>query len=163
MMPSHAAVLGSHETQLLQQVQTLPGPGLGPRQMGPAQPDNAYTVILASGREDGGKRATLALSMACTALSMDMNTHLFMIGDGSYWAYQGHAHGIQVDGFPALEELLDSFSELGGHLALCSTCHAAICHAPDNRDGLPLRRNGVQINGMATVMEQVLRGRAITF
>lgn len=122
-----------------------------------------YTVILASGTEDGGKRATLALSMACTALSMELNTHLFLVGDGSYWAYQGHAAGVHVAGFPALDELLESFVDLGGHLAVCSTCNQVLCHAPDSRDKVLRRRPGVQVQGMATLTEHLVRGRAVTF
>ncbi|MDP2832545.1 MAG: DsrE family protein [Pseudomonadota bacterium] len=126
-------------------------------------PGNLYTVILASGTEDGGKRATLALSMACTALSMDLSTHLFLVGDGSYWAYQGHADGIQVAGFPSLDELLESFVDLGGDLAVCSTCNQALCHASGSLDKALTRRPGVQIQGMATVMEHLLKGRAVSF
>lgn len=37
-----------------------------------------YTVILASGPEDGGKRATLALAAACTAQAMDLDTIVFL-------------------------------------------------------------------------------------
>lgn len=122
-----------------------------------------YTVILASGMEDGGKRATLALSMACTALSMGLSTHLFLVGEGSYWAYQGHADGIQVDGFPALDELLESFVDLGGNLAVCSTCNQALCHASGSHDKTLTRRPGVNIQGMATVMGHLMEGRGVTF
>ena len=126
-------------------------------------PGDLYTVILASGMEDGGRRATLALSMACTALSMDLSTHLFLVGAGSYWAYQSHADGIQVDGFPSLDELLESFMDLGGNLAVCSTCNQALCHASGSHDTILMRRPGVQVQGMATVMEHLMQGRAVTF
>lgn len=132
----------------------------GPR---PRTTGTDYTVILASGREDGGKRATLALSMACTALSMDLRTFLFLAGEGSYWAYQGHAEGIQVPGFPALVELLDSFVDLGGNLAVCSTCNQALCHASASPDVTLKRLPGVQVQGMAAVMEHLVRGQAVTF
>ena len=128
-----------------------------------AHAESLYTVILASGTEDGGKRATLALSMACTALSMDLTTHLFLVGAGSIWAYQGHADGIQVDGFPALDELLESFVDLGGNLAVCSTCNQALCHTTGSHEKALTRRPGVQIQGMATVMEHLIQGRAVTF
>lgn len=128
-----------------------------------AHAESIYTVILASGTEDGGKRATLALSMACAALSMDLTTHLFLVGAGSIWAYQGHADGIQVDGFPALDELLESFVDLGGNLAVCSTCNQALCHATGSQERAFTRRPGVQIQGMATVMEHLMQGRAVTF
>jgi len=122
-----------------------------------------YTVILASGSEDGGKRATLALSMGCTALSMDLDTRLFLVGDGSFWAYEGHTHGMQVDGFPPLDELLENVLDFGGNIAVCSTCDHALCFAPGAAGAMLRRRPGVQIQGMATVMEHLLKGRAVTF
>jgi len=126
-------------------------------------PGNRYTMILASGAEDGGKRATLALSMACTALSMDLSTLLFLAGNGSYWAYQGHADGIRIDGFPSLDELLQSFVDLGGNLSVCSTSNQAMCHTSGSHDKAWALRPEVQVQSMATVMEHLLQGRAVTF
>ena len=126
-------------------------------------PGNRYTIILASGAEDGGKRATLALSMACTALSMDLSTLLFLAGNGSYWAYQSHADGIQIDGFPSLDELLQSFVDLGGNLAVCSACNQAMCHTSGSHNKTLTLRPEVQVRGMATVMEHLMHGRAVTF
>jgi hypothetical protein len=42
-----------------------------------------YVVVLASGPEDASKRATLAFSAACTALSLDLDTQVFLIDYGS--------------------------------------------------------------------------------
>jgi predicted peroxiredoxin len=39
--------------------------------------------VLASGPEDASKRATLAFSAACTALSLDLDTQVFLIDYGS--------------------------------------------------------------------------------
>lgn len=127
------------------------------------QPGNRYTMILASGAEDGGKRATLALSMACTALSMDLRTLVFLAGNGSYWAYQGHADGIRIDGFPSLDELLRDFVDLGGNLSVCSSCNQATCHTSGSHDKALTLRPEVQIQGMATVMEHLMQGHAVTF
>lgn len=139
------------------------GIGLGGNSLRAGGSANHCTVVLASGAEDGGKRATLALSMACTALTMEQNTLLFLVGDGSYWAYQGHADGIRIAGFPSLEELLESFVELGGNLSVCSACNHATCHITGNRDKAVTLRPEVQVQGMATVMEHLMLGRAVTF
>ena len=48
-----------------------------------------FAVILASGPEDSGKRATLAFAAACTAQMMDLDTIVFLLGDGAHWAYEG--------------------------------------------------------------------------
>lgn len=123
-----------------------------------------YTVILVSGREDGGKRATLAMSMACTALSMELDAQLFLVGEGSYWAYEGHARHARMDGFPPLHDLMNDFQDLGGQIAVCSTCDKSLCGlahqgaAPEWR-----RRPGVQVQGMAALLSRVMAGQVVTF
>jgi predicted peroxiredoxin len=41
-----------------------------------------YAVILASGPQDGSRRVTLAMAAACTVQAMDVETIVFMVGDG---------------------------------------------------------------------------------
>ena len=79
-------------------------------------------VILASGPDDGGKRATLAYTAAVTSVGMDTPTRIFLVGDGAYWAYEGHGDDVQMNGFPSLAELVETFRELGGETYICSTC-----------------------------------------
>ena len=81
------------------------------------QPERGnYAVILTSGPEDGGKRATLALAAACTAQALDLNTIVFLVADGVHWGYHGHAEGVHAPGFPALADLMESFFESGGQV-----------------------------------------------
>jgi predicted peroxiredoxin len=127
------------------------------------RPGSHYTVILATGAEDGGKRATLALSMACTALSLGLRTLVFLVGDGSHWAYEGHSDGIVATGFPSLDDLLQSYVELGGKVAVCSTCNHCLCHVPDKAGVALVLRAEVEVQGMATVMDHLLLGRVVTF
>jgi predicted peroxiredoxin len=122
-----------------------------------------YTVILASGAEDGGKRATLAFSAALTAASMEQNTLVFLVGDGAHWAYEGRAGGVHVSGFPALAELIESFSETGGQIVLCSACDG-VCSLPAGASGAPLARlPGVGVQGLASVLAHSAKGRSLTF
>jgi predicted peroxiredoxin len=120
------------------------------------------TIILASGMEDGGTRATLALSMACTALSLDADTHVFLVGKGSYWAYQGPGRAIQVNGFPALPELLADYLALGGSMGVCAACDEARCSLGVEEASLQ-RWPEIQVQGMATLMERMVDGRVVTF
>ena len=54
-----------------------------------------YVIMLKSGLDDGGKRATLAFSAACSARAMDLKTQVFLIGDGSHWAYEASTEVIR--------------------------------------------------------------------
>ena len=116
----------------------------------------SYAVILASGPEDGGKRATLALAAACTAQAMDLDTIVFLLGDGAHWAYGGHAEQVHAPGFPALADLIDSFVEAGGQLLLCSACDGT-CALPS------ARRRDVHVRGLASLLSHTVGGSAVTF
>lgn len=144
---------------------TADGPGNAPNRdskLDGAAPVPTCTIILASGNQDGGTRATLALSMACTALSMDTDTHVFLVGEGSFWAYQGADRAVRVNGFPALGELLDDYLALGGGMGVCAACDEARCGLPEDERNLP-RWPGIQVQGMASVLERMLNGRVVTF
>jgi predicted peroxiredoxin len=124
---------------------------------------NNYVVVLSSGAEDGGKRATLAFSAACTAKAMDLDTHIFLVGDGSHWAYRGNCDGISQKGFPALASLMESFVELDGRIFVCSACDT-VCSLPEDNQGNPLiRQPFIQPRGLASIMEHMVGGSSITF
>jgi predicted peroxiredoxin len=110
-----------------------------PLQSFPAQESRPLycTIILAAGIEDGGVRATLALSMACTALSMDMDIHVFPVGSGRDRAYQGPSRKARIDGFPDLHELLAEYLTLDGSMAVCAACEAAHCGSPYTAEDPP--------------------------
>ena len=111
---------------------------------------------LGSGPEDGGKRATLALAAACTAQAMDLETIVFLLGDGAHWAYDGRAEQIHAPGFPALADLIDSFVEAGGQLLLCSACDGS-CALPS------ARRRAMRVSGLASLLSHTVGGSAVTF
>ena len=122
-----------------------------------------YVIMLTSGVDDGGKRATLAFSAACSARAMDLKTQVFLIGDGSHWAYEGSADGVRQQGFPALEDLLDSYMELGGQIFVCSACDS-VCTLPMDEHDRPLRkRPGVEPRGLASILSYTVEGTSVTF
>jgi len=127
------------------------------------QPKKSMVVILATGSEDEGKRATLAFSAACTALSMDKETQVFLVGEGAYWAYEGRAHGVQMTGFPPLEDLISMFLDLDGQIHVCSTCDQ-VCGVPSDAEaGDVVRRPTIKPRGMASVLSDLVTGSSVTF
>jgi predicted peroxiredoxin len=118
-------------------------------------------VILASGPEDRGMRATLALCAAVTALCMDQEVEVFLVGDGAYWAYEGRTMDIHRNGFPALEALVESLIELGGVISICSACDQ-VCGIPSDAGHLP-RRGEIHPRGMAAVLADLASGSSVTF
>lgn len=122
-----------------------------------------YLVLLTAGPEDGGKRATLAYSLACTAPSMGRPARIFLVGDGAHWACEGRSAGVRVNGFPALDELTDSFVELGGEVFVCSACDC-VCSLPGPAEGSMLRRRReVGLLGLAALLPHLEAGRSVTF
>ena len=121
-----------------------------------------HVVVLATGPEDGGRRATLAFAAACTALTLDLRAQVFLIGDGSHWAYEGASDGVAQKGFPPLGELLDTFIELGGEVSICSACDG-VCSLPSPDGNGRRRRREIQPRGLATVLAHLVGGTSLTF
>ena len=120
-------------------------------------------VILATGNEDGGKRATLAFTAANCAAAMDRPVIMFMVGDGAHWAYEGRASGVQQDGFPSLEELMEYLIDMGGQMYVCSACDE-ICSVPSVDEAGSLRRHSaIEPRGMSAVLSYITQGRSVTF
>ena len=120
-------------------------------------------VVLASGPEDGGTRATLALCAAVAGLCLEQDVEVFLIGDGAYWAYEGRTDGIHRNGFPALETLMENLLDLGGEIHVCSACDQ-VCGIPDEATADPPRRRPeIQPRGLAAVLVNLAAGASMTF
>jgi predicted peroxiredoxin len=120
-------------------------------------------VLLATGNDDGGKRATLAFTAATCAAAMDKRTIVFLAGDGAHWAYEGRAAGVQQKGFPPLDELVGCLIDMGGEIYVCSTCDE-VCSVPsdDEPDNLK-RHSAIKPRGMSAVLSDMTDGRTVTF
>lgn len=124
--------------------------------------NSPLVIMLTSGPEDGGKRAILTYSAACTSLGIDTPTRIFLVGDGAYWGYEGHSD-YQMNGFPPLQALVEMFAELGGETYICSTCDQA-CGIPGEDGHLHrVRRPDVQPCGLAPILAAITRGSSVTF
>ena len=121
-------------------------------------------VILTTGKQDRGARATLAFSWACLSLAMGMETTLFLTMDGSIWSVPGAMRGVQVDGFEPVGSYFDEFKELGGRLLVCDPCAEYFCHTNADQ-GQPIELiDGAERVGLATVVALSKPGsRVVTF
>ena len=72
-------------------------------------------VVLTTGKQDRGMRATLAFGWACTALAMNRSVTVYLTMDGTIWAMNGTAKSVKVEGFEPLAEYIDQFLALDTH------------------------------------------------
>lgn len=84
-------------------------------------------VVLTTGKQDRGTRATLALAWACTALALGRKVSLYLTMDATVWAMREATVGVQVDGFEPLHVYLEQFCSLGGDLLVCAPCSEYYC------------------------------------
>jgi predicted peroxiredoxin len=74
---------------------------------------------------DDLEKATVAMIVAGAASAMDGETAVFMTGDSVRLATAGGADGLQLEKYPAIGELVESFLENGGQLWVCPVCAGA--------------------------------------
>jgi len=120
-------------------------------------------IVLATGGDDGGHRATLAFSWGCTALAMGRRVAVYMTMDGAIWSTRDAAQDVCVCGFEPLEVYIEQFSDLGGELLVCPPCSEQLCTLDGHAHGADLRA-GAQLCGLAGVVGRTQdRTQVITF
>ena len=124
------------------------------------QPSQSLTIMLMSGTEDGGKRATLAFVAALSAAAMERPVQVFLAGDGAIWGDPDQADQVEMPGFPPLVELIQEYLDLGGALLVCSTCEH-FCSARSATAGR--RWSELQVRGMAALLESQRDGYSLSF
>jgi uncharacterized protein len=85
---------------------------------------NKFLINCQHGSDDLEK-ATVATIVAGAAAAMDGETAIFMTGESVRLATKGGTDGLQVDKYPALSELYESYLENGGQLWVCPVCAGA--------------------------------------
>jgi len=110
-------------------------------------------VVITTGKQDRGTRATLGFSWACSSLALGKRTSVYLTMDGTIWAMQRAAAGIQVQGFEPLTEYMEQFVSLGGRLLACAPCTEYYCSF--DREQIRGRLiDGVELVGLATVVSE---------
>jgi len=117
-------------------------------------------VVVTTGKQDRGARATLALSWASAALALGKSVSLFFTMDGTEWMMRGAMQGVQVAGYEPLESYFEQFVSLGGHPIVCAPCSEYFCRYDRNavmESIIPEARLG----GLSTVVSMISRGTSV--
>lgn len=67
-------------------------------------------------------KATVGFVVANAGVVSGVETVVFLSSDGVYLSEQGYADSIHEEGFKPLKELIESFTEAGGIIWVCSPC-----------------------------------------
>ncbi|MBP7127619.1 DsrE family protein [Myxococcota bacterium] len=111
-------------------------------------------IVLTTGKQDRGTRATLAFSWGCAALAMGQRVALYLTMDGTVWAVQGSDRGVAVSGFEPLGEYVEQFLALGGEILVCAPCSEYYCSLDGIQPGAILRQ-GTSLVGLATIVHRI--------
>ena len=103
------------------------------------------------GRDDP-ERATLPFIVANVAASADQSTIVLLTIEGVWVATKGYAEGIRKEGFPPLQEIIESFVQNGGEIWACGACTKP--RGITEADMIP----GARIVTAAMVVEQLAGG-----
>ncbi len=122
-----------------------------------------FLVVISSGKEDSGNRATLGFACALSSLMMGNDTSVFLTGTGSVWGFKDGAADFQTQGFPPLEELIRNFVEEGGNILLCSTCIKTCAIGKMKKPEAKKLINGIELSGFSTVVDHAMEGGTISF
>lgn len=116
--------------------------------------EETVVVVLTTGKQDRGTRATLAFAWACTALAMGKPVSLYLTMDGTIWAMQGTMKGLKVEGFEPLIQYLEQFLLLGGELMVCAPCSEYYCSFDRKKVSSSLLP-GAKLVGLTTIVSKI--------
>ncbi len=122
--------------------------------------DENVVVVLTTGKQDRGTRATLAFAWACTALAMGKSASLYLTMDGTIWAMQGTMKDLKVEGFEPLAQYLEQFLLLGGELMVCAPCSEYYCAFDREKISTTLLPEA-KLVGLTTIVSQVGPGGSV--
>lgn len=115
-------------------------------------------IILTTGPEDRGNRATLAFSMGVAALISGIETAIYLTMGGTFWSRQSAKSKVHIDGFDPLSEYIDQYTEAGGRILVCSPCDDFYCAIGDQAP----RIEGAELSGLTHVVDLALDASVVT-
>jgi predicted peroxiredoxin len=106
-------------------------------------------VIVVTHGPDEPELATLPFVMAAGALVSDIEVVMAFQAEGVRLVTRGGASGIHVDGYPELEQLIDTVAGIGGLFMPCSPC---LEHRGIAEDDL---LDGVEVIAVARLVSEI--------
>jgi predicted peroxiredoxin len=119
---------------------------------------NKLLIILTTGLEDRGNRATLAFCMGVSAAISNIDTTIFMTMGGTVWARATAHEKVRIDGFEPLKVYVDRFCESGGKILVCSPCDAFYCSIAPASNLIA----GAELAGLTHVVDLVMNASVVT-
>jgi uncharacterized protein len=119
---------------------------------------NKMLVILTTGTEDRGGRATLAFSMGVTSLISGVEAVIYMTMEGTIWSRKEAISNVHVAGFEPLSVYAEQFISAGGRILVCSPCNEFFCAVSDASTML----EGAEISGLTHVVDLALDSSVVT-
>jgi predicted peroxiredoxin len=110
-------------------------------------------IVLTTGKQDRGTRATLAFAWGCAALAMQQTASIFLTMDGTVWALKGATREVAVGGFEPLTNYVQQFTDLGGEILVCAPCSEYYCSVDVNDKATLI--DEAKITGMATIVGKI--------
>lgn len=115
-------------------------------------------IMLTTGPEDRGSRATLAFSMGVSALISGVDVSLYLTMGGTFWSRERAHAGVHIAGFEPLAAYVEQFAEAGGQLLVCSPCDAFFCAIAGDGGLTP----GAERCGLGHIVDLALDSAVVT-
>lgn len=82
----------------------------------------AKMVVSITCAKNDTDKATVGFVVANAGVVSGVETVVFLSADGVYLSQQGYSDDIHEEGFKPIKELIESFTEAGGTIWVCSPC-----------------------------------------
>jgi uncharacterized protein len=115
-------------------------------------------IIITTGPEDRGNRATLAFSMGVASLISGIDTSIYLTMSGTFWSRSKAIQTVHIGGFEPLSVYVNQFVEADGRILICSPCDAFYCSIADTS---PLIK-GAKLCGLTHIVDLALDASVIT-
>jgi len=115
-------------------------------------------IIVTTGPEDRGNRATLAFSMGVASCISGVETTIYLTMGGTFWSRWKASEKVHIEGFEPLQVYIRQFLEAGGKLMVCSPCSQFYCSIADDKTLI----EGAQLCGLTHIVDVALDASTVT-